>query len=245
MVDTHASPKRKKNRLQGKLRQRTRNGFYSYRLSVSNGARKEFSLKTWNYEEAVREASEPDSIWLAPMPEAALAQMSMMRGLLTSPELDASFNEAWERYKMHRNRATPHTVEEQIGYRRTFREFANFASGITTRNMRHPATSIRAVTPELCEEFSTYLKTTYISVHAHNRKIKRLRLIFGCLKDYYCRVPERSLFDKISGFHSVTLTKTDKTPFDFCIMQPKSHFDIIQKTEKVPLFLCVNQQKVP
>ena len=61
---------------------------------------------------------------------------------------------------MNPNRATPHTVEERIGYRRAFREFANFASGITTGNVRHPATSIRAVTPELCEEFSAYLKTT-------------------------------------------------------------------------------------
>ena len=184
MVNTHVSTKRTRNKLQGKLRQRTRNGYYSYRLSLTNGTRKEFSLKTRNYEEAVREASELDSIWLAPIPEAALTQMSTLRGL-ASPEQDASFDEAWEIYRMHPNRATPHTVEERIGYRRTFREFTNFASGITTRDVRHPATSLRAVTPKLCEEFSTYLKTTKLSVHTHNRKIKRLRLIFECFKDYY------------------------------------------------------------
>ena len=184
MVNTHVSTKRTRNKLQGKLRQRTGNGNYSYRLSLTNGTRKEFSLKTRNYEEAVREASELDSIWLAPIPEAALTQMRALRGL-ASPEQDASFDEAWEIYSMHPNRATPHTVEERIGYRRTFREFANFASGITSGDVRHPATSIRAVTPELCEEFSTYLKTTSLSVHTHNRKIKRLRLIFDCFKDYY------------------------------------------------------------
>ena len=184
MDATHVSPKKRKNKLQGKLRQRTRNGNYSYRLSLSNGTRKEFSLKTRNYEDAVREASELDSIWFAPVQEVVLAQMNAMKGL-ASPELDASFDEAWDIYTMHPNRATPHTVEEQIGYRRTFREFASFASGITTGNVRHPAKTIRAVTPALCEEFSAYLKTTHLSVHTHNRKIKRLRLIFECLKDYY------------------------------------------------------------
>ena len=37
MVDTHVSPKRTRNKLQGKLRQRARNGNYSYRLISSRG----------------------------------------------------------------------------------------------------------------------------------------------------------------------------------------------------------------
>ena len=86
---------------------------------------------------------------------------------------------------MHPNRATPYTIEEQIGYRRAFREFTNFATGITKTGVKYPAMTIRAITPRLCEEFSAYLKTTSISVHTHNRKIKRLRLIFDCFKDYY------------------------------------------------------------
>ena len=86
MVDTHVSPKRTRNKLQGKLRQRTRNGNYSYRLTSSNGARKEFTLQTRNYDEAVRKASELDSIWLAPTKEVALAQMNAMRGVETAPK---------------------------------------------------------------------------------------------------------------------------------------------------------------
>ena len=78
MVDTHVSPKRTRNKLQGKLRRRARNGNYSYRLTSSNGARKEFTLQTRNYDEAVRKASELDSIWLAPTKEVALAQMNAM-----------------------------------------------------------------------------------------------------------------------------------------------------------------------
>ena len=46
-------------------------------------------------------------------------------------------------------------------------------------------TSIAEVTPQICEAFSAYLKTTMLAVDTHNRKIKRLRKIFDCLKDYY------------------------------------------------------------
>ena len=135
--------KKSKTKLQGKLRQKSKGGNYYYRLMITAGTRKEFTLGTSNYDEAVLKAMELDSIWLAPTKEVAVAQMNALRGF-ASPELDASFDEAWEIYTMHPNRATPHTVEEQIGYRRTFREFANFASGITTRNVRYPAKSIRA-----------------------------------------------------------------------------------------------------
>ncbi len=184
MVGTHGNRKTRRLNLQGTLRQRTRNGYYSYRLNVSNGTRREFALQTRDYEEALQKASELDSVWLAPIQGIVQNQISITQNV-PPPELDASFDEAWEIYTMHPNRATPHTVEEQIGYRRTFREFANFASGILTKNVRHPAMSIRAVTPELCEEFAVYLKSTHLAVDTHNRKLRRLRTVFDCLKDYY------------------------------------------------------------
>ena len=182
MVDTHASPKRTKNKLQGALRQRTRNGCYSYRLTCSNGTRKEFTLQTRNYEEAVRKASELDSIWLAPTQEVALAQMNAIRGFSKKAK-KISFEEAWDIYQAHPDRATPHTVEERIGYRKTFELFSQFASGAKPKQAE--TICICDVTPGLCEKFSAYLKTTNLSVHTHNRKIKRLRKIFNCLKDYY------------------------------------------------------------
>ena len=201
MVSTCVGPKTESPKLKGTLRQRTKNGRFSYRLVVLNGTRKEFALQTRNHDEAVQKASELDTIWLGlgstnkqvmRSESQALPQKSKVRdipALASSPEPesepDVSFEGAWEIYKMHPNRATPYTVEERIGYRRAFREFTDFASGTTETSVKYPAMTIRAVTPKLCEEFSAYLKTTNISVHTHNRKIKRLRLIFDCFKDYY------------------------------------------------------------
>ena len=184
MVDTHVSPKRTRNKLQGKLRQRTRNGNYSYRLTSSTGARKEFTLQTRNYDEAVLKASELDSIWLAPTREVALAQMSAIRGFSEQAK-KISFEEAWEIYQVHPNRATPHSVEERIGYRKTFELFSRFTSEVIGKTKQGETICICEVTSGLCEKFSAYLKTTSLSVHTHNRKIKRLRKIFECLKDYY------------------------------------------------------------
>ena len=184
MVGTHVNTKTKKINLQGKLRQRTKNRYYHYRLTVSNGIRKEFTLQTRDYDEAVKQASELDSIWLAPTKEVALAQMNALRGF-SKPELDASFDEAWEIYRMHPDRAVPTTAEEQIGYQRTFQDFVEFATGITKKDVKHPATSIRAVKPELCEEYADDLRSRAISVDTHNRMLRRLRKVFSCLKEYY------------------------------------------------------------
>jgi len=74
MVGTNDNRKTRRIELRGQLRQRTTNGVYSYRLTVANGTRKEFFLRTSNYDEAVRKASDLDSIWLAPTQEVALAQ---------------------------------------------------------------------------------------------------------------------------------------------------------------------------
>ena len=183
MVGTHVNRKNRDDKLQGSLRQRAKNRYYHYRLTITNGTRKEFTLQTYDYDEAVRMASELDSIWLAPTKEVALAQMNAIRGF-SKPELDASFDEAWEVYRTHPDRAVPNTAEEQIAYGRTFQSFAEFATGITKKDVKHPATSIHAVTPELCEEYANYLRTLSISVDTHNRMLRRIRKVFSCLKEY-------------------------------------------------------------
>ena len=91
---THVNRKNRDDKLQGSLRQRAKNRYYHYRLTITNGTRKEFTIQTYDYDEAVRMASELDSIWLAPTKEVALAQMNAIRGF-SKPELDASFDEAW------------------------------------------------------------------------------------------------------------------------------------------------------
>ena len=177
---------KKMNTLQGKLRQRGKQGFYTYRLIVSNGVRQDFPLKTADIEEAIQKATELDKAYLADTHEELVAQMSAIRGFSKRAE-NLSFEEAWEKYQVHPERAMPHTVSEQNAYRGTFEEFAQFAShpmGSRKKSLTI-VTSIAEVTPQLCEAFAAYLKTTMLAVDTHNRKIKRLRKIFDCLKDYY------------------------------------------------------------
>ena len=78
MSGTHGYKTTRTTKLQGTLRQKRKDGYFYYRLTVSNGLRKEFTLHTLNYDEAVRMASELDSIWLAPTKEVALAQMNAL-----------------------------------------------------------------------------------------------------------------------------------------------------------------------
>ena len=169
--------------LQGKLRRRSKGGQFSYRLIIASGLRKEFALGTTDPKVACQKAEELDSIWLAPTPDVALAQMNAIRGFSRS-SMKLPFAEAWDKYQVHPERATPHTVSEQRAYRITFDEFVRFATEeySINRNAKRPVTSISEVTPHLCEAFAAYLKTTMLAVDTHNRKIKRLRKIFECLK---------------------------------------------------------------
>ena len=198
--------KRKNKRmstLQGKLRRRSKGGQFSYRLIVASGIRKEFALGTTDPKVACQKAEELDSIWLAPTPEVALAQMNAIRGF-SRASMRLPFEEAWEKYQVHPDRATPHTVAEQQSYHRTFDEFVRFVTETNKsgRSSKRPkASCISEVTPRLCEEFSAYLKTTMLAVDTHNRKIKRLRKIFDCLKDYY---------DGDNPFRSKTLLRSER-----------------------------------
>ena len=65
--------RKKMSQLRGKLRQKDKNGSYYYRLMVANGVRKEFALKTSDYEEACRKAAELDAVLEAPTQEVAIA----------------------------------------------------------------------------------------------------------------------------------------------------------------------------
>ena len=100
---------KKMNTLQGKLRQRGKQGFYTYRLIVSNGVRQDFPLKTADIEEAIQKATELDKAYLADTHEELVAQMSAIRGFSKRAE-NLSFEEAWEKYQVHPERAMPHTV---------------------------------------------------------------------------------------------------------------------------------------
>ena len=152
---------------------------------VANRVRKEFSLKTCVFEEAVQKAADLDVIWSAPTQEVAIAQINALKGY-SQESKNLPFDEAWRLYEVHPDRAMPHTVSEQNAYRSTFDEFVQFVSKPFPGRKKHTiAGGIAEVSPQVCEEFSSYLKTTSLAVDTHNRKIKRLRKIFDCLKEYF------------------------------------------------------------
>ena len=161
--------------LRGKLRQKQKGGPYYYRLTV-DGSRKEFALKTCVETEAIQRAADLDTIYEAPTKEVAIAQMSAIRGFSKcGNRLD--FAGGWEQYLKDPNRVTPQTVAEQRSYKFDYDEFARFAAETTT--------DIAGVDIPLCEKFAAHLSRSRIAVATHNRKIKHLRKIFDCLKDYY------------------------------------------------------------
>ena len=171
--------------LRGKLRQKIPGGPYYYRLMVANNVRREFSLKTCVFEEAVQKAADLDVVWSAPTQEVAIAQINALKGY-SQESKNLPFDEAWRLYEVHPDRAMPHTVSEQNAYRSTFDEFVQFVSKPFPGRKKHTiAGGIAEVSPQVCEEFSSYLKTTSLAVDTHNRKIKRLRKIFDCLKEYF------------------------------------------------------------
>ena len=177
---------RRRIALQGNLRQKRKNGQFYYRLYVSKGVRKEFALKTSDPDEATNKAFDLDSLWLAPTAEVAFAQMKAIRGF-SKLARRITLEDGWDIYRTHPDRAAPSTYHEQEEYHSTYREFVRVASeerGIDGTR-RIPVIYINDVTPRLCEEFSAYLKSAGIAVDTHNRKIKRLRKIFECLKEYY------------------------------------------------------------
>ena len=101
--------KSRMKKLQGKLRQKSSKGNYYYRLTIANGVRKEFALKTADETEAIQRAEELDSIYAAPNMDVAVAQINTIKGFSKQAQM-LSFPEGWEKYEIHPERATPHTV---------------------------------------------------------------------------------------------------------------------------------------
>ena len=90
--------RKKLNQLRGKLRQKEKNGPYYYRLMVANGVRKEFALKTSDFEEAVQKATDLDAVYEAPNQEVAIAQINAIKGFSKIVE-ELPLSEIWENMK--------------------------------------------------------------------------------------------------------------------------------------------------
>ena len=178
--------RKKMSKLLGTLRKKGKKGTYYYRVQVATGERREFSLKTTDLDEACRQAATIDAVIDAPNKEVALAQINAMKGY-SKKALNLPLSEIWTKYEVHPDRARPLTPHEPLMYRSTLQEFIDYAHGITgnLKNKRTALSSICEVTSEFVSGFVDYLKTTKIAVDTHNRKLRRLRKIFDCLKDYY------------------------------------------------------------
>ena len=169
-------------KLRGTLRQKNAKGNFYYRLTVANGLRKEFALKTSDETEALQRAEELDSIWAAPTMDVAVAQINAIKGFSRQAQM-LPLSEGWTKYEVHLERATPHTVSEQLAYKTTYEEFVAF---VTAPEKHHTViTSVAELNSWIAEEYATFMKSKAQAVDTHNRKIKRLRKIFDCLKDYY------------------------------------------------------------
>jgi len=162
--------------LRGKLRTKAKGGNYYYRLTITNGVRKEFALKTTDEAEAIQKAADLDAVYEAPNQEVAFAQINAIKGF-SKRAMQLTFAEGWEKYSSHPDRATPHTVAEQLAYKSTYEELAAFAAGEKVE-----ASDIDIA---FCEKYAAHLRERNLAVATHNRKLKRLRKIFDCLKDYY------------------------------------------------------------
>ena len=168
-------------KLQGKLRQKAKGGNYYYRLTIANGIRKEFALKTADETEAIQRAEELDSIYAAPNMDVAVAQINAIKGFSKQAQM-LPLSEGWAKYEIHPERATPHTVSEQLAYKTTYDEFVEYVSASGKHTV---ITSIAELNSDIAEGYAAYMRTIPQAVDTHNRKIKRLRKIFDCLSDYY------------------------------------------------------------
>ena len=168
-------------KLQGKLRQKSSKGNYYYRLTIANGVRKEFALKTADETEAIQRAEELDSIYAAPNMDVAVAQINAIKGFSKQAQM-LPLSEGWAKYEIHPERATPHTVSEQLAYKTTYDEFVEYVSASGKHTV---ITSIAELNSDIAEGYAAYMRTIPQAVDTHNRKIKRLRKIFDCLSDYY------------------------------------------------------------
>ncbi len=225
--------KRKVSDLKGNLRQKAKGGFYYYRLTIANGQRKEFALKTADFDEAHKKASELDTVWLSPNADVAIAQINAIKGFSKKAQ-NLPFSDVWAKYSVHPLRATPRTVSEQGAYRSTFQEFVEFVDNLNHErgNNRTVIAGVGDVTFEVCEEFSNYLKTTNLAVDTHNRKMKRMRKIFDCIKDYY---------DGDNPFRSSALLRRPSEEQDSIVQRKAFTKEEINKLKEV---LADNEHKI-
>ena len=160
----------------GTVYQKEEGGTYYFRYQVQH-ERKCVSLKTSNQEEALEKARKLLPIIQATTEEVISAHVKVARHLVKQAR-PLPLSEIWNVYSKHPQRAIPATVREELAYHSTLDEMIRYFSRYS--NVK----DVKDVTPTLAEDFANHLRAMQISVATHNRKIVRIRRIFGTLKDY-------------------------------------------------------------
>jgi integrase len=158
----------------GTIYKKTDNGSYFFRYQI-NGQRKAVSLKTKNQKEAIAKVQELLPVVKATTTEVISAHVKHAKGLAVRKQ-SLPLSKVWEVYCKHPERATPATVHEQNSYRATYNEFVQFIDDSKA--------TIADIIPSTTDQFAQHLRNTDISVNTHNRKIQRLKKVFGVLEDY-------------------------------------------------------------
>ena len=110
------------SKFHGTIRRKEKSGNFYYRLTITSGIRKEFSLKTRDEAEAVQKAEEIDAIYMASTLDVALAQISAIKGF-SKLQQNLNFEDAYKKYLLHPEKANPHTIAEHNLYKAHYDEF--------------------------------------------------------------------------------------------------------------------------
>ncbi len=158
----------------GTIYQAKEGGNYYLRYQI-NGKRKNINLNTDDYDKAVKEYNRLLPTLQATTVEVVAAHVTNARQL-GGRVMHLTLGEAWEKYSASPDRAMPATVNENLCYKATLRDFVEFIGD--------PLRELHTITSEDAFAFSEGLKKQEISVDTHNRKIRRLRKIFATLSEY-------------------------------------------------------------
>ena len=158
----------------GTLYQAKAGGNYYLRYQIQ-GRRKNVNLKTDDYDKALEEYRRLLPTLQATTVEVVAAHVKNARQLEGRVK-HLTLGSTWEKYSTSPDRAMPATVNEQLCYEATFREFLEFIGD--------PLRELHTITSQDAFAFSEMMKTQKLAVDTHNRKIKRLRKIFNVLAEY-------------------------------------------------------------
>ena len=106
--------------------------------------------------------------------EVAVAQINAIKGFSKQAKM-LSLADGWEKYEVHPERATPHTVSEQLAYKTTCEEFVSY---VTTPGKHTVITSIAELSNDVAHEYAAYMRTISQAVALLQEDRKTVNMLF-------------------------------------------------------------------